>query len=154
MELEEKVFGLAVLLADPLGLEIKEVIWEKEKQNYYLRIIADAEEGLSVEDATALNEALSLALDEKNWIDQEYFLEVSSPGIEREIKTEQDWNKAQDQYVFVQLEEIIEKQKEWYGFLRSVKNDEIILEINIKGRKKNIGIARNQIKWIRFAVHF
>ena len=83
-----------------------------------------------------------------------YVLEVSSPGVERPIKSEKDWQKAKDNYIHVGLYKKVEGKKAFDGFLKSYSDDEIELEIKIKTRKKTLTIPRKIIANIRFAIEF
>ena len=82
MNYVDKVRTLAESEAKKIGLNIESVEWVFENEVYILRIIADKGDGLDIDDATALNEALSELLDKEDFIKEEYMLEVSSPGIE------------------------------------------------------------------------
>ena len=89
-----KVKKIALEKATALNLELIDVEWVNEFGTFILRITADTEVGLTIDESAALNEAISEALDEFDFIEEEYMLEVSSPGIERELKTEEDIQKA------------------------------------------------------------
>lgn len=153
-ELEKKCELLAIECAKPLNLEILEVEYVKENGALILRIIAESENGLSIDEATALNEAISNKLDEVNYIDDEYYLEVSSPGIERELKTEKDINKAIGEYVCVYTKDKIENKNETYGYLMENCDESFKLKINLKGRIKQIEIKKENVEKIRMAVKF
>lgn len=79
------VWGIAAPLAQELGLILWDVKFEKEGVNRYLRIIIDKESGVSLDDCVAMNDALDAPLDEADIIDCSYNLQISSPGIEREL---------------------------------------------------------------------
>ncbi|MBE6715656.1 MAG: ribosome maturation factor RimP [Ruminococcaceae bacterium] len=79
------VWDIAAPLADGLGLMLWDVKFVKEGANWYLRVIIDKEEGISIDDCVAMNDALDAPLDEADPIEQSYNLQVSSPGIEREL---------------------------------------------------------------------
>ena len=76
--------------AKELNLEIIDVEWVNEYGTNILRITADSPTTLTIDEATSLNEAISEGLDLLDLIEDEYMLEVSSPGIERELKTDED----------------------------------------------------------------
>ena len=86
----EKTLKIANELASSLGLTIEDVEWVKEAGEFILRIIADSKEGLTIDQATELNNLISDRLDVENYIEEEYMLEVSSPGIERVLKNDED----------------------------------------------------------------
>ena len=84
--IEEKVETLLRKTIENLGYELYDVIYEKEAQDYYLRIFIDKQEGIDLNDCEKVNDAISDMLDEANYIKDQYFLEVSSPGIERLLR--------------------------------------------------------------------
>ena len=164
MNYVDKVKTLAEEKASKLGLTIESVEWVFENGVYILRIIADKDNGLDIDDATALNEAMSDALDKENFIEEEYMLEVSSPGIERELKNDNDIKKNIGEYVHIDFINKFGITKDSYlteieGFIDSVlERDEkiaiLVLKINIKGRVKKIEIEKENIKFIRKAIKF
>ncbi|MBR1803246.1 MAG: ribosome maturation factor RimP [Clostridia bacterium] len=87
-KIEEKVEALLTNTIENLGYELYDVIYEKEAQNYYLRIFIDKPEGIDLNDCEKVNDTISNMLDEANYIKDPYFLEVSSPGIERMLRKE------------------------------------------------------------------
>lgn len=70
-----------------LGYELWDVVYEKEGVDYYLRIIIDSEEGITTDDCEKVHRAIDPIIDEADPIEDSYMLEVSSPGIERELRT-------------------------------------------------------------------
>lgn len=145
---------LANNCASKLNLEIVDVDYVKEHGMNILRILATDSEGLTLEQATDLNNAISDALDVEDFIDDEYYLEVSSPGIERELKKDADIKNAVGQYICIKTYEKILDQKEWNGDLLSYEEDIIKMQINIKGRKKIIEVPKSKISKIRLAIKF
>ena len=85
---EQKVYELAAPLAESLGLVIWDVRFEKEGASWYLRVFIDKDEGISIDDCEAMSRPLSDLLDEADPIDQQYFLEVGSAGLERDLVRE------------------------------------------------------------------
>ena len=149
----------AIEIANELELEIIDVEWVNEFGTNILRIIADSKDSLNIDQATALNEAISLELDKLDLIEDEYMLEVSSPGIERELKTDEDINNNIDGYVHVDFNThfpITAKTKvlEIEGYLRGYSNNILEIEYNNKGQIKKLQINKEEIKLIRQAIKF
>ena len=154
-----RALALAESCALKLNLEIIEVEWVKEANVYILRIIADSENGLSIDEATDLNNLISEALDKEDFISEDYMLEVSSPGIERVLKTEEDIIKSLNDYVHIDFINDFEIMKNVYlkdieGTLISYEDDVFVLSVNLKGRIKNISIEKNNVLLIRKAIKF
>ena len=84
----ELVTAMAQPIAAELGLSIWDVEYVREGADYYLRITIDSEEGITIEDCERFSRAIDPVLDEADPIAEQYYLEVSSPGIERELKND------------------------------------------------------------------
>lgn len=153
-EIEIRSEKLAKKCALELSLEILEVSYVKENGIKILRIIATSPNGLDIDEATALNERISEELDKEDYIDEEYFLEVSSPGLERELKKEEDIIKAVGEYICIKTYEKIENMKEIYGDLLSYDGNKFVLDCLIKGRHKKIEIDKKITSKVRMAVKF
>ena len=139
------------------GDEFVDIEYVKEKGQNYLRIYVDKEpNGIDIDEIADLSELVSEKLDtlDPDPLPDPYVLELSSPGAERPIKTAQDWEKAQDDYIHVGLYQKIEGKKIYEGMLKSYNDDEVVLEIKIKTRKKTITIPRKLIANVRFAIEF
>lgn len=129
----------------------------KEKDQNYLRIFVDREpNGIDIDEIAELSELISEKLDtlDPDPLPDPYVLEVSSPGIERPIKTEKDWEKAKDEYIHVGLYKKIEDKKNYEGNLLSYNDEEIELLVKSKSHKKILVIPRELIANIRFAIEF
>lgn len=150
MNIVQRVKEMADEFASSLNLFIEEVEWVKEQQNNVLRVIADSKTGLTIDDAQALSKALSQALDEEDFIDCEYLLEVSSPGLEKELKNDEQIKNAIGDYINIKLYSSIDKIKELEGTLISFENDIVEIEVN----KKIYNIEKEKISKIRKAIKF
>lgn len=145
---------IAYSCAKELGLTIISVEYVYESGVKILRVIADRNDGLSIDDATALNELISIKLDEADFISEEYYLEVSSEGIEKELKNDQDIINAISKFVCLRTYEKILGAKEIYGDLLSYQEGVLKINAIIKGRKQTIEISKEKISRIRLAVKF
>ncbi|MDF7639069.1 ribosome maturation factor RimP [Lactobacillus sp. ESL0791] len=137
--------------------ELVAIEYVKEKGKNYLRIYVDRQpNGIDMDEIASLSELISEKLDtlDPDPLPDPYILEVSSPGIERPIKTESDWQKALDNYIHVGLYQKIDGKKMYEGTLKSYNDDQIELEIKIKTKRKKIIIPHKLIANIRFAVEF
>ena len=136
--------------------EFVDMEYVKEKGQNYLRIYVDRENGIDMDEIAGLSELLSAKLDQiqPDPFPDPYVLEVSSPGIERPIKNETDWQKALNEYVHVKLYQKVEGGKEYEGTLKSYNDSEIELEIKVKTKKKVLSLPRKTIASIRFAIEF
>lgn len=153
-EIEKRSLEIANNCAKELNLEIIEVEYVKEFGSMVLRVIADSEGGLDINQATALNEAIGEVLDKEDFIDEEYSLEVSSPGLERELKTDADYIKYIGSYICIYTKEKVLNKNEVYGDLLDYSDGTFKLKVNLKGRMKEIEINKEIIEKVRLAVKF
>lgn len=151
---EEQAFLLASPICVEVGIDLVEVSWVKEYNSYFLRIIIDKEGGITVDDATIISEKLSPLLDKEDFIKEEYILEVSSPGAEKELKTDKDILSSIGEYVHINLYAKVDGFKEIEGYLKEYADEDVLIEANIKGRIKNYTFKRNEISKIRLAIKF
>ena len=143
----EQVEKIAVPLLQALGLELVEVEYKKEGPNWFLRVYIDGmEKPVDLDDCAKASEQLSLALDEEDPIPGNYYLEVSSPGAERPLKKESDYQKAIGKTVYVSTYEPINGQRAFEGVLQKVQPDKIYVDEQ--------EIPRNKIANARLSVVF
>jgi ribosome maturation factor RimP len=128
----------------------------KEGKNWFLRVFIDKEGGIDIEECAFVSEHLSEKLDsiDPDPIPQAYFLEVSSPGAERPLKKEADYQRALGEYIHLSLYQPLDGEKQYEGFLQSYDNAELILKIRIKTREKEITVDRKNIAKARLAIQF
>lgn len=150
----EIVEELALPILEELNLELVEVEYVKEGKNWFLRIFIDKEGGVDIEDCGTASEKLGEKLDEADPIQQNYFLEVSSPGAERPLKKEKDFQKAIGKNVYIKTYEPILSEKEFEGKLTAFDGVEVTLEVRIKTRVKTVVIPYEKVAKARLAVTF
>ena len=109
--------AIAEPIAEELGLEIWDIRFLKEGAQWYLRIFIDKEGGVSIDDCVDFTHAINKPLDEADPIEQAYCLEVSSPGIERELTRDEHFEKCMGQKVMLKTIRPIEKQRDFKGVL-------------------------------------
>ncbi|WP_277673286.1 ribosome maturation factor RimP [Piscibacillus halophilus] len=141
-------------IVDEMNLELVEVEFVKEGNNYFLRVYVDKEGGIDIEECGKVSEQLSEKLDEADPIEQAYFLEVSSPGVERRLKKRSDFERFVGSHIYVKTYEPIDGNKEFYGDLIAFENDLVTLVIKEKTREKEIQIPYDKIAKANIAVTF
>lgn len=135
------------------NLHLYEIGWHKEHHMTILRIALMNDEGtIDIDTCASVSEAISEVLDEKDLIAHEYFLEVCSPGAERELKSERDILSALNSYVYIKYKNPKAGKSEITGTLIHI--DEEYLEISYmdKAVKKQTKIERDNVAMIRLAV--
>ena len=130
--------------------ELVDVEYVKEGSNWYLRIYADKEGGISIDDCVLISRALEVKLDEEDFIKDPYILEVSSPGLGRQLKKDKDFKRSLGKDVECRLYQSVEGSKEWEGCLKSFDASSITIET--EGR--DLVFARKDIASVRLAIDF
>ena len=126
----ETVRQLAEPIAEELGVFIWDVEFVKEGARRVLRITIDSEEGVGIEDCEKLHRAIDPILDEADPIEEQYTLQISSPGIEREIKNDFHLEHCLGETVQVRLYAPLNGFKEYVGPLVSYTADAVTLEVD------------------------
>ncbi len=150
-EYEQKTEALLQPIMERTGFELVDVEYVKEGSNYYLRAYIDKEGGITIDDCETVSRELSDLLDAEDFIPEAYFMEVSSPGLGRQLKKEKDFARSIGEDVEVKLYKPIEKKKELEGELLSFDTENIVLGLS---ENKTITIPRESIAMIKLAIHF
>ncbi len=151
----EVVEAFAQPIVEELNLELVDVEYVKEGQDWFLRVFIDSEKGVDIEECGAVSERLSEALDKEDPIPHLYFFDVSSPGAERPLKKEKRLpasgrkNKWQLKHMSRLMVKRCLKEK-----LLSYDGTTITLLLTIKTRKKEIQISMDKVANARLAVTF
>lgn len=146
--IEEKVEKLLKEKIESIGYDLYDVEYSKEGKNYFLRIFIDKPEGIDLQDCEKVNNEINDILDETDYIKEQYFLEVSSPGIERVLKKEKHLQQNMGKEVNVKLfRKDKNGNKEYQGVLKEFDEDSIILENDIKIERKNIAQIKIIYNW-------
>lgn len=124
-----RVYEIVAPYAKELGLDIWDIRFVKEGTDWYLRIFIDKEGGVSIDDCVDLTHAVTKPLDEADPISQSYTLEVSSPGVERELVTDRHFEQSVGEKVMLRLIRPIEKVRDFSGTLMAYESGVIILEL-------------------------
>lgn len=133
-------------------LELFEIEYVKEGQDWFLRVFIDKDDGVTLEECEVVSTELSDRLDEVDVIDGAYFLEVSSPGVERPLRSKEDFEKSVGKHVYVTLYVHIDGEKEFQGLLKSFIEDVAVIEYQVLARKKIVEIPYDKIAKARLAV--
>lgn len=143
-------------IVESRNFELVDIEFLKEGKNWFLRVYIDKPGGIDIEECAWVSEQLSEKMDQMDPdpIPQAYFLEVSSPGAERPLKTEADLKNAVGEYVHLSYYQAIDGEKFHEGTLLSVSAETVELEIMVKTRKKTIEIPREKIAKARLAIKF
>ena len=123
----EKVFELIRTTVEAEGVSLWDVRFLKEGASWYLRVFIDKNEGVSIDDCTNVSHAIDPIIDEADPIDVPYYLEVCSPGIERELTRPQHFEQMLGERVKIRLYKAVDGKKEFIGVLKSA-GEKIVIE--------------------------
>lgn len=146
----EKVTEAIRPAIDEANLELVDVEYVKEGGNWYLRVFIDKPGGVDLDDCQAVSEKIDTILDELDPIPQAYFLEVSSPGLERPLKKPEDFHRFKGHLVHITTFAPVDGAKSFTGKLLDYTNEGIRLDV--KG--KRILLPHQQVAASRLAVEF
>ena len=148
---EQRTEQLLTPILDEMNFELVDVEFVKEGSSWYLRSYIDKPGGITIDDCEAVSRALSDLLDEHDFIDESYILEVSSPGLGRPLKKEKDFLRSIGSDVEVRLYRPLDGDKEYDGILKAFDDNSITLE---QENGEHITIPRELIALVRLAFDF
>lgn len=138
-------------ILDEHNFELVDVEYVKEGTNWYLRVFIDKQGGITIDDCELVSRALEKILDKEDPIKNSYILEVSSPGLDRPLKKDSDFEKYKGRIVDIKLYKPFNKKKEYSGELLELR-DNIVYIIDEEGNQ--LSFNRNDIAIVRLAVIF
>ena len=144
-EYEQKAEALLSPIVESNGFELVDVEYVKEAGNWYLRGYIDKPGGITVNDCETVSRAFSDRLDEDDFIEDSYIMEISSPGLDRPLKKEKDFARSIGKLVEIRTYRPIEKQKEFCGELTAYDNNSVTIDEEGTPRtfdKKDIALVR------------
>lgn len=151
----EKIKQLIQPILNDHDVYLDDIEYVKEKNEWYLRIFIEKNNGhLDMDTCVAVSEAISEMLDQEDLIEDEYYLEVSSPGAEKPLKTLEKVQQSIGEYVYIQFKNPTHGMNEVYGTILNVEGTQIELQYMVKNIKKKCNIDYNDIAFIRLAVKF
>lgn len=149
MGVKDELFALAEPVVEQLGYQLVDVEYVKEGPRWFVRVFIDKPEGISLEDCKAVNDALDPVLEANDPVKNPYFLEISSPGLERVLKSDREFKLYQGRYVKVSLKEPVNKEYTLHGHLGPVTENQVQLTTS-EGEAHSL--LRENVKQIRLAL--
>ncbi|MBR0381542.1 MAG: ribosome maturation factor RimP [Eubacterium sp.] len=149
-EIVERTEQLVIPIIEANNFELVDVEYVKEGSNRYLRVYADKEGGINIDDCVLISRALEAELDREDFIKDAYILEVSSPGLGRPLKKEKDFARSIGKEVECKLYRAREGRKDYEGVLDSYDKD----TVTIRTEEGPLTLGRKEIALIRLAIDF
>ena len=148
---EQKTEAILLPIVDELGFELVDVEYVKEGSTWYLRTYIDKPGGITIDDCEVVSRRLSDILDEKDYINDAYIMEVSSPGLGRPLKKDKDFKRSMGEEVEIRTYRMVDKKKEFTGILAAYDAETVTIEFE-DGTTKTFN--RGDIALIRLAFDF
>lgn len=149
--IEEKIEKKITKIINDLGYDLYDVQYAKEGKDYFLRIFIEKQDKeIDLDDCENVNNAITDILDEEDYIKEQYFLEVSSTGVEKVLRKERHLKENIGEIITIKLFKPIENNKEYIGILQEFNNESIIIDINgekMKIDRKNISLIKKFYDW-------
>ncbi|MGD9677156.1 MAG: ribosome maturation factor RimP [Vulcanibacillus sp.] len=151
IKVTQKIEEIVLPIIKELNLELFNIEYKREGNNWFLRIFIDKSDGeVDIDDCGKVSENLSIQLDKVDPIPNAYFLEVSSPGAERPLRNEKDILNSINKKIHITTTELINNQKIFEGILENFENN----TLTVKCDKLKVEISYDLIASIRLAVVF
>ncbi|MGW8287022.1 MAG: ribosome maturation factor RimP [Desulfobulbales bacterium] len=147
---KKQVEILALPVLEERGLELIEVQFRCEQSGWVLRLIIDKQEGVSLDDCTAVSREISQLLDIEDFIDQAYNLEVSSPGLDRPLKNMADFQRFTGRKAKIKTIAPIDGEHVFIGKILQATGETIILAVG----SRELEIPFAQVAKARLEVEF
>ena len=144
--LEKKIEDLVKPIIENLGYKVYDVIYQKEGKDNYLKIFIDGDKGIDLNDCEKVNNSVNNILDEKDYIKAQYYLEISSPGLERNLRRDEQFLDNINKKIEVHLYNSINNNKTVTGILKEYNENNIVID-DIKIEKSNITSAKTIYNW-------
>lgn len=148
---EQKTEEILLPVVEEYGFELVDVEYVKEGSTWYLRAYIDKPGGITINDCETVSRRLSDILDEKDYIDESYIMEVSSPGLGRPLKKEKDFRRSIGREVEIKTYRMIDKTKDFTGVLKEYDAGMVTVELE-DGTLKTF--EKGDIALIRLAFDF
>ncbi|MCI9081851.1 MAG: ribosome maturation factor RimP [Lachnospiraceae bacterium] len=148
---EQKTEELLIPIMKEYQFELVDVEYVKEGGTWYLRAYIDKEGGITVDDCELVSRRMSQLLDEKDYIEESYVFEVSSPGLGRPLKKEKDYARSIGKQLEIRTYRAIDKEKEFYGILKSYDESTVTIEME---DETEMTFVKSEIALIRLAFDF
>jgi len=146
----ERIEAVALPVLQEMGLELVEVQYRREQHGWVLRLTIDRQEGVSLDDCAAASREIGQLLDIEDFIDQAYNLEVSSPGLDRPLKSMADFQRFTGRKVKIKTIEPVAGEHVFIGRIQQTEGETIILEVG----RKEVVIPFSQVSKARLEVEF
>lgn len=149
-DIEVKTEELLVPILEEFKFNLWDVEYVKEGSEYYLRAYIDKEGGITIDDCVDVSRRLSDKLDEDDFIEGEYILEVSSPGLGRTLKRDRDFENSIGREIDLKLYKAVNGEKEFTGILKAYDKEKIVADLDSEEKE----FLRSELASVKLHVEF
>ena len=149
-DIETKTEELLVPILEEFKFNLWDVEYVKEGSEYYLRAYIDKEGGITIDDCVDVSRRLSDKLDEDDFIEGEYILEVSSPGLGRTLKRDRDFENSIGREIDLKLYKAVNGEKEFTGILKAYDKEKIVADLDSEEKE----FMRSELASVKLHVEF
>jgi ribosome maturation factor RimP len=146
----KQVEAVALPVLKELGFELVEVLYRREQTGWILRLAIDKQDGISLDDCASISREISQLLDIEDFVDQAYSLEVSSPGLNRPLKSMAEFERFVGRLAKIKTIEPIAGEHVFIGKINKTEGESIVLEVG----SKEVTILFSQVAKARLEVEF
>ncbi len=150
-ELKTKLKEIIVPIITPMGVELDDIVLRRMKSRVLLKVVIDKESGVTIDDCARVSRDIEAILDVEDIITSSYVLEVSSPGLDRPLRTPEDFKKFSGKMARVITYERIENQTFFLGKLVEAGDANIVI---LLAKNKKVAIPYKDISKARLEVNF
>lgn len=147
------VSNIAENIAEDLNYDLVDIEYVKEFGDYFLRVYIDKLGGVTIDDCQKMSEALGESLDKDDPIKEAYYLEVSSPGLDRPLKNDKDLKRNIGKDIEIRLYKNFNGKKIYEGILKDFTEDNILIS-NDEDEKDTISIPREIVSIVKLTIKF
>jgi len=149
-EYERRTEELILPIIEEYSFELWDVEYVKEGSDWYLRVYIDKPGGITIDDCVLVSRRLSDQLDKEDYMEDAYILEVSSPGLGRQLKKDKDLKRCIGQCVDLKTYRMMDGRKDFTGILRAFDKESITIEIN----ESNVSFQRGDVALVKLSIDF
>ena len=149
VEIEKRTEELVLEIIKGTEIELWDVEYVKEGSEFYLRVYIDKPGGITIDDCVEVNRALNPKLDEEDFVEEAYTLEVSSPGLTRKLKKDRDFEKSIGKLVHIKLYKAENGSKEFIGRLVSFNEEKIVIKSDDGDDGSEVSLDRSNVSSAR-----
>ena len=149
--IEAKAEALLAPIVESLGFELVDVEYVKEGSTWYLRGYIDKEGGITIDECVDVSRLFNEKLDQEDFIEDSYIMEISSPGLGRPLKKEKDYARSMGKELEIRTYRAVNRQKEFYGILTAYDADTVTIEME---DESTMTFQKSDLALIRLAFDF